>query len=155
MNFNNYYGAKRLRQLAESKIFCFMSCFKVTNIIFSYRIFENLLRLHNNMFHVSYFAWLFYSPNGYLNDYSVPEDDVRNMETSLTKNFICILSLFYCYHTYFNPILILSRSILLLFSLIKKIDHLFYCCFAFIETLFYKQWSILSLFYYSKPQNSR
>ena len=106
------------------------------------------------MFHVSYFALLFYSPNGYLNNYSVPEDDVRNMEISLTKNIICILSLFYCYHTYFNPILILSRSILLLFSLIKKIDHLFYCCFASIETLFYKQWSILSLFYYTKPQNS-
>ena len=60
--------------------------------------------------------------------------------------FICILYLFYCYHTYFNPILILSRSILLLFSLIRKIDHLFYCCFAYIETLFNKQWSILSLF---------
>ena len=56
MNFNNYYGAKRLRQLAESKRFCFMTCFDVTNIIFSYRIFENLLRLHNNMFHVSYFV---------------------------------------------------------------------------------------------------
>ena len=28
--------------------------------------------------------------------------------------FICILYLFYCYHTYFNPILILWRSILLL-----------------------------------------
>ena len=41
--------------------------------------------------------------------------------------FICILYLFYCYHTYFNPILILSRSILLVFSLIRKIDHLF--CF--------------------------
>ena len=68
--------------------------------------------------------------------------------------FICILYLFYCYHTYFNPILILSRSILLLFSLIRKIDHLFYCCFASIETLFYKQWSILSLFYYTKSQNS-
>ena len=48
--------------------------------------------------------------------------------------FICILYLFYCYHTYFNPILILSSSILLLFSLIRK----FYCCFASIETLFYK-----------------
>ena len=55
MNFNNYYGAKRLRQLAGSKRFSFMTCFHVTNIIFSYRIFENLLRLHN-MLHVSYFV---------------------------------------------------------------------------------------------------
>ena len=31
----------------------------------------------------------------------------------------------------------------------------FYSCFASIETLFYKQWSILSLFYYTKPQNTR
>ena len=66
------------------------------------------------------------------------------------KNF----SILFVFHTYFNPILILSRSILLLFSLIRKIDHLFYCCFASIETLFYKQWSILSLFLYTKPQNS-
>ena len=30
------------------------------------------------MFHVSSFAQLLYSPNGYLTNYSVPEDDVRN-----------------------------------------------------------------------------
>ena len=71
------------------------------------------------------------------------------------KNFFILFVFYtYYYHTYFNPILILSGSILLLFSLIRKIGHLFYCCFAFIETLFYKQWSILSLFYYTKPQNS-
>ena len=66
------------------------------------------------------------------------------------KNF----SILFVFYTYLNPILILPRSILLLFSLIRKIDHLFYSCFASNETLFYKQWSILSLFYYTKPQNS-
>ena len=81
---------------------------------------------------------------------------LERMNPSLQKllYFICILYLFYCYHTYFNPLLILLSSILLLFSLIRKIDHPFYCCFTSIETLFYKQWSILSLFYYTKPQNS-
>ena len=62
------------------------------------------------------------------------------------KNF----SILFVFYTYFTAII----PILLIFSLIKKIDHLFYCWVASIETLFYKQWSILSLFYYTKQQNS-
>ena len=69
------------------------------------------------------------------------------------KNF-SILFVFYTYFIAIIPILISLSSILFLFSLIRKIEPLFYCCFASIETLFYKQWSILSLFYYTKHQNT-
>jgi len=44
-----------------------------------------------------------------------------------------ILFIFYTYFVAITPILILLTSILLLFTLIRKIAHLFYCCFAFIE----------------------
>ena len=65
-------------------MFCFITCFNVTNIIFSYRIFENLLRLHNNMFHVSYFViFSCYIVLMAISIIIVPEDDVRNIEICL------------------------------------------------------------------------
>ena len=64
---------------------------------------------------------------------------MTNIKTITLKKllyFICIIYLFYCYHTYFNPILICSRTILLLFSLIRKIDHLFYCFLLLLKPYF-------------------
>jgi len=66
---------------------------------------------------------------------------------------ISIVFLFY--HTYFNPFLIFMSSILFLFSLITKIEicYLFFNPILNIQILSIQrnQWSILSLFYPTKP----